>query len=181
MEQQHQQLSKANLCSFVRSLFSVSNPPYPYPHTINNIHLEILVYSSTRGQLTPIEPLTISTTGVKVLLYKDCKKNINRLMKLRKHHLHSLGSSGNSSGIGASGGSSSSSMTGNSIKCTSSSSSTSTSSARQQLKFFHKHMAAAEDNMGATGEAQDQQWLMDNITTLKVGFSIKGSFEQFTN
>ncbi|XP_055692742.1 uncharacterized protein LOC129795471 [Lutzomyia longipalpis] len=29
------------------------------------------------------EPLTISTPGVKVLVYKDCKKNIHRLMKLR--------------------------------------------------------------------------------------------------
>ncbi|XP_059608814.1 uncharacterized protein LOC132256421 [Phlebotomus argentipes] len=29
------------------------------------------------------EPLTISTPGVKVLVYKDCKKNIHRLMKFR--------------------------------------------------------------------------------------------------
>lgn len=157
-----QQLSKANLCSFVTALCRM----YLAIQVLLFI-LKPFSFFSSRGQLTPIEPLTISTTGVKVLLYKDCKKNINRLMKLRKHHLHSLGSSG-SSGISANGGgSSSSSMAGNSIKCTSSSSS---SSARQQLKFLDKHMATGEDNaVGATGEAQDQQWLMDNITTLKVG------------
>lgn len=111
----------------------------------------------SRGQLNPIEPLTISTSGVKVLLYKDCKKNINRLMKLRKHHLHSHGASGMGSGTG----SSSSSMAGNSIKCPA-------PAARTQLKFLDKHLAG-EENAIAVAEAQDQQWLLDNITTLKVG------------
>lgn len=116
----------------------------------------------SRGQLAPSEPLTISTTGVKVLLYKDCKKNINRLMKLRKHHLHS---SSHGAGASASG----SSMAGNSIKCSSSAASQASSTARTQLKFLDRGPLSADEMCAtATADAQDQQWLLDNITTLKV-------------
>lgn len=93
-----------------------------------------------------------------MLLYKDCKKNINRLMKLRKHHLHSHGASG---------------VTGTSMAGLKGSASGGFS-ARTQLKFLDKNLPVGENGIAAA-EPQDQQWLLDNITTLKVRSRMKSA------
>lgn len=41
------------------------------------------------------DPLTISTPGVKLLVYKDCKKNIHRVMKFRADRKNSLNNRNN--------------------------------------------------------------------------------------
>lgn len=76
-------------------------------------------------------------------------------MKLRKHHLHSHGA----------GTSTASGMMSGSMKC----SAAGASSARSQLKFLDKHVVPpGEEHSTGAVDALDQQWLLDNITTLKV-------------